>query len=99
MANNASLMVPVVHKNGTSKEGLIEQTMEVVRALNVASTAISNAMPHGRDYYPRDKNLAARPSVYFAIDQYSRILASLAETTGAFEELAIAISEQENNRG
>ncbi len=45
--------VPTVHMNGTSKNELISQLETAVSAIRVAVTALENAAPNGRDYYPQ----------------------------------------------
>lgn len=47
------LSVPTVHLNGTSRESLLEQLVDVNHALDVTMTALAKASPHGRDYYPQ----------------------------------------------
>lgn len=44
---------PSVHLNGTSVEALLEQNRKVSRALRTTLEAMSEAAPHGRDYYPQ----------------------------------------------
>ena len=44
-------MMPMVHANGTSRESLVEQRMNVVRRLRETLSALGQMAPHGRDYY------------------------------------------------
>ena len=44
---------PSIHLNGTSKRELISQLNEASHALNNAYSALKQAAPHGRDYYPQ----------------------------------------------
>jgi pantothenate synthetase len=44
---------PTIHLNGTSIEALLEQNRQVSRALRATLEAMSEAAPHGRDYYPQ----------------------------------------------
>lgn len=48
-----ALVLPIVHLNGTSREQLIEQQMEVVHALKAALAKLKEAAPNMRDYYPK----------------------------------------------
>lgn len=43
---------PIVHINGTSREGLLEGYCEMIYALNDALSAMHRNSPNGRDYYP-----------------------------------------------
>jgi hypothetical protein len=47
------MMLPTIHKNGTSKDTLIEQYMEASNALYSAILAMQAAAPNARDYYPQ----------------------------------------------
>lgn len=42
---------PTIHMNGSGKQHLTEQYTNVTNALNAALNALSEAYPHGRDYY------------------------------------------------
>lgn len=46
-----SIIHPVVHLNGTSREFLLEQYSEAADALRQAIRTLP--APHGRDYYPK----------------------------------------------
>jgi len=48
-----SLVRPQISINGSGKESLIEQQRRVIDALDETITAMSHAMPHGRDYQHR----------------------------------------------
>jgi hypothetical protein len=47
---------PSVHLNGTSRGSLIEQQHDVWEAANKLMVALSEAAPHGRDYYVQEGN-------------------------------------------
>lgn len=47
------MIVPTVHRNGTSKSRLLEQYGEARQAVHFAIAAVIAAGPHGRDYYPQ----------------------------------------------
>jgi hypothetical protein len=46
------MMVPCIHRNGTSRESLLEQLCDARIAVEDAMTALAKAAPNGRDYYP-----------------------------------------------
>jgi hypothetical protein len=48
-----TISVPTIHMNGTSKNALIAQILEVRKALSKVFTAMADASPNGRDYYPQ----------------------------------------------
>lgn len=48
-----NLAIPSVHANGTSKGALIQQLSDAWDALEAARTALRQAAPNGRDYYPQ----------------------------------------------
>lgn len=52
-ASSEDLAVPAVHLNGTSREELERQLEAVSGHLRSALTALADACPHGRDYYPQ----------------------------------------------
>jgi len=46
------MTVPLVHRNGTSKEELLDQITKACYALKQALEAVTDAQPNQRDYYP-----------------------------------------------
>jgi hypothetical protein len=42
--------MPQINLNGTSREALVHQQLDVKRALEATISATLSAMPHGRDY-------------------------------------------------
>jgi len=54
------LIAPTVHMNGTSKEELVQQRIEVVEAARLLYQAMQKAMPNGRDYYPQGDGVGAK---------------------------------------
>jgi hypothetical protein len=50
---SANVVLPTVHSNGTSKGELLKQLEDAGRACRQAVRALSEAAPHGRDYYPQ----------------------------------------------
>lgn len=51
--NEATIVLPIVHLNGTSAQELIEQRCEMINALHDAGKALARMAPNGRDYYPK----------------------------------------------
>ena len=47
------MMAPTIHINGTSQEALSRQLEKVYVACTELIDALSEARPHGRDYYPQ----------------------------------------------
>lgn len=48
-----NIPAPSIHMNGTSAQTLFGNARAVVNALDAAIKAVSEACPHGRDYYPQ----------------------------------------------
>ena len=82
------MMVPSIHLNGTSKNELLEQQIEALRALRAAIAALRQAAPNGRDYYPQGTAAAAR-----ALAEHSRRLDKLHAIHAEIGGLALAITE------
>lgn len=47
------MMLPTVHLNGTSKDRLIEDNRAVMGHLSRVLSAMHDASPNARDYYPQ----------------------------------------------
>jgi hypothetical protein len=47
------IMVPMVHLNGTSKQNLLDQYENAIKALEDAKDVLLKSAPNGRDYYPK----------------------------------------------
>lgn len=52
MTKPQALVLPVVHHNGSGRVALMEQQHKANMAVNAAITALLEASPHARDYYP-----------------------------------------------
>lgn len=48
-----AIIKPTIHMNGTSKDALLKDLLEVLEALRKAQDALQKAGPNGRDYYPQ----------------------------------------------
>ena len=49
------MILPTIHLNGTSREGLREQVRRAHEAANDLRQALMEMTPNGRDYYPQGK--------------------------------------------
>ena len=45
------MQAPMIHRNGTSREALLDQVCEAARAVWEATLALERASPNQRDYY------------------------------------------------
>ena len=52
------LVPPTIHSNGTSKEELVQQRIDVMEALTDLKEAMKAATPNARDYYPQGGSAA-----------------------------------------
>jgi hypothetical protein len=70
------MQAPIVHLNGTSRAALLVQVAAAASALNAALTAISDAAPNARDYYPAgdDAFRTARKEHDSALDAVRSVL-------------------------
>jgi hypothetical protein len=46
------LTLPTVHMNGTSRQDLVAGYVQAINKVEEAITALRQAAPNGRDYYP-----------------------------------------------
>lgn len=60
MALTSETTFPNVNINGTSAESLMEQHLEIMHRCTLLIEAMSQAMPHGRDYATPDACTNAR---------------------------------------
>jgi hypothetical protein len=85
------MQLPTIHLNGTSKAELIEQLCEASQAIDLAYSALKQAAPNGRDYYPQG------PEAYTAARaQHEDRLRRLDAVKAEIDELAMAISDLGN---
>lgn len=49
------IMIPLVHLNGTSKQSLLDQYENAIKALEDAKEVLLKSAPNGRDYYPLEE--------------------------------------------
>lgn len=79
---------PLIHFNGTSREGLLEQWENAYRALGEAYDVVKQSAPHMRDYYPlpdSDKAFAQ------AVAEHRSRLQRIEDIRKEFSDLAIAV--------
>lgn len=81
MSDKPTVIVPTLHLNGTGRNDLLRQSREACRALERAIEAMSEATPHGRDYYPQgpDATNAARNAHVARMDALRAVLAEQTE--------------------
>jgi hypothetical protein len=81
------LIKPQISLNGTSKERLLEQQQDVLECFHQLMDAMSEAMPHGRDYI-------RQPFQYpLARDAWLERLKAIQALSDEIEQHAISISE------
>jgi hypothetical protein len=83
-----NLIAPVVHLNGTGRQGLASQYEEVGAALDEAVRTLVTNGPHGRDYYPlgdgayseaREQHFSRVVRVQSVVDEIHALYQSLYE--------------------
>ena len=50
------MMLPTIHRNGTSEAELMKQVSEALQALRAAVRAVGSMAPNGRDYHPQGES-------------------------------------------
>jgi hypothetical protein len=82
----SELKLPTVHLNGSSKDLLLEANQAARSAIGEAIRALSDAAPHGRDYYPQGDD-----AYYAARDEHVARLRKLADVNAELEQIARGI--------
>jgi hypothetical protein len=82
-----SIKTPTIHLNGTSKQELLDQYLNVLKALKAASDALCEAAPHGRDYYPQGDAV-----IITATNEHCVRIRKLAEIEVEIRQIAEAIA-------
>jgi hypothetical protein len=80
-----SLILPVVHLNGTSKQELLELREGAYQALTRAVEALRNMAPNGRDFYPVPGRMD------LALAQHTRRMKVLTDLMKEIEEECLEI--------
>lgn len=86
---------PTVHLNGTSGEDLFKQYAGAAAAVRQALDAVSQASPHGRDYYTQQKKDAYIEARY----EHEVRLTKLQDILEELEDLAQEVRDQIDARG
>jgi hypothetical protein len=75
------MMIPTIHLNGTKRDDLIEDQMQIMSALRAAITVMSNNGPNARDYYPQGPSAfeAAREEHVARIHKLKDVLQEVTE--------------------
>ena len=82
-----ALAKPTIHRNGTSREALIEAYVNAGECVRAAMEALAHASPNGRDYYPQGDG-----AIKTAMRQHSERLAKLRTVYNDLQEIAEAIA-------
>jgi len=80
-----SLILPQISINGTDRKSLVEQQSRILGALDDVITAMSHAMPHGRDYQHRPLEYPA------ARDAWIERMSAVVDLKNELERHALAI--------
>jgi len=80
-----SLILPQISINGTDHKSLVEQQSRILGALDDVITAMSHAMPHGRDYQHRPLEYPA------ARDAWIERMSAVVDLKNELERHALAI--------
>jgi hypothetical protein len=86
-AVGAKAPLPTVHLNGTSREALLRQQLDVIRALQNAKRVICENAPHARDYYVQKDPQAFAKARDACIARVQTLDALIAEYTAIAEHL------------
>jgi len=77
---------PTVHRNGTSRDALLEQRIDLADALRDSLRALREAEPNGRDYPGDPARLAA--AIQRHRGRHDALQALLAEVEAEAEEIS-----------
>lgn len=81
------IITPIVHRNGTSRQALLDQLCTAYRAVQDAINAVVQASPNGRDYYPEPGRLQKAEAQYRArIEHLQAVADSLIAEAEAIQE-------------
>lgn len=79
---------PTIHRNGTSREELLEQILKASHAIHLAIRDLQAACPNGRDYYPQGPAVINQ-----AIDEHAARCEKLESVRRELEEIAEQIAD------
>jgi hypothetical protein len=81
----SDMIVPIVHLNGTGRQDLVDQAITVLEKMRDLESAMLEAGPNARDYYPV-------PGLYQrALDERNGQLAALRNLVSRWSGLAMSI--------
>jgi hypothetical protein len=83
-----SIILPIIHLNGSAPGTLLTDNMKALGALREAVEELQRAAPHGRDYYPLGDNAIRR-----ALEGHAERLKALETIIADIELLCIHISD------
>jgi hypothetical protein len=88
-------VMPTLHTNGTSGEELARQLETAARAVQAALTALQEAAPNARDYYPQaSAQLQGRDAFLRAAEEHKLRCKRLRDTYAELLEIHEAVTEQ-----
>lgn len=82
------MRTPTVHLNGTSRDQLLAETTEALRALRGALIAVEDITVNGRDYYPQGPDALSEAQLQHAkrIRTLRALMDELIEYQGAIDK-------------
>jgi hypothetical protein len=89
MTDFATIAIPSVHMNGTSKRELLDQYIAAIRALRNATEIMAKGGPHGRDYYVQGSD-----AINVAIAQHRVRLQKVNAVADELEAIALEVQSQ-----
>ncbi len=81
--------VPMIHRNGTTAQGLLDEMMPALIAIQNAIEALQHASPNQRDYYPMGEQ-AWRD----ALQAHCNRIETLKNVAHEYEMIAEGIADQ-----
>jgi len=87
------MILPTIHDNGTSKDQLVKELIDVHEALDTAYRVMKETAPNARDYYPQGPRKFA-----IAVEEHLGRLKRLDQIKEEIGELIRGIDALENGR-
>jgi hypothetical protein len=84
----SNITLPTVHRNGTSRDSLLDGYIAALDALRLATEALQASAPNSRDYY-----IQAGDTFCMAQNQHFVRLARLRDTIDELTEIAQHVSD------
>ncbi len=75
------MIKPTIHRNGTSREELLDQLTDAAQAGRQFVVALEDASPNGRDYYPQGDGAILTASTEWAsrVDKVQAVISEMME--------------------